>query len=100
MVPNELRRLRHRLVDRIADYRDGVAARPVMAQAAPGDLGAQHPAAPMAPGRSGCRSLRRHHGDACRGGGCSRSHDTAATATTSSTRENQFRGYQPRCSCR
>ena len=36
MTPEEFRRLGHELIDRIADYREGVAQRPVMAQVAPG----------------------------------------------------------------
>jgi aromatic-L-amino-acid decarboxylase len=46
MTPDEFRRLGHQIIDFIADYRGGVAARPVMAPVAPGDVRAQLPASP------------------------------------------------------
>lgn len=46
MTPEEFRRLGHQLIDWIADYRAHVAERPVMAQAKPGEVRAQLPAAP------------------------------------------------------
>ena len=46
MTPEEFRRYGHRLVDWIADYRERVTTRPVMAQVAPGDVKKQLPAAP------------------------------------------------------
>ena len=46
MTPEEFRRYGHRLVDWIADYRQQVGTRPVMAQVAPGDVKKQLPAAP------------------------------------------------------
>jgi aromatic-L-amino-acid decarboxylase len=50
MTPEEFRKQGHRLVDWVADYRAGVAARPVMAQVQPGDLKAALPkSAPLEP---------------------------------------------------
>ena len=50
MTPEEFRRIGHQLIDRVADYRAGVAAQPVMAQVAPGAVRAALPkAAPAAP---------------------------------------------------
>ncbi len=46
MTPDEFRRFGHRVVDFIADYRAGVAARPVMSPVEPGALKAQLPKAP------------------------------------------------------
>ena len=46
MTPAEFRAAGHRLIDWIADYRQGVAARPVMAQTQPGAIKAQLPATP------------------------------------------------------
>ncbi len=46
MTPEEFRRQGHRIVDLIADYRATVAARPVRAQTAPGEIAAQLPASP------------------------------------------------------
>lgn len=38
MTPEEFRTYGHQLIDRIADYRAGIAERPVMAQVSPGEL--------------------------------------------------------------
>ncbi|HTU94055.1 MAG TPA: aminotransferase class V-fold PLP-dependent enzyme [Gemmataceae bacterium] len=46
MTPEEFRRFGHQLIDWIADYRAGIANRPVMAQTAPGEIKGQFPAAP------------------------------------------------------
>jgi aromatic-L-amino-acid decarboxylase len=46
MTPEEFRALGHRLIDWIADYRTGIADRPVMARTAPGEVKARLPAAP------------------------------------------------------
>ena len=46
MTPEEFRRFGHRVVDFIADYRAGIAARPVMSAVEPGALKAQLPSAP------------------------------------------------------
>jgi len=46
MTPDEFRRYGHELIDWIADYREGVAARPVMSRTAPGDVKAQLPKTP------------------------------------------------------
>jgi aromatic-L-amino-acid decarboxylase len=46
MTPEEFRRYGHQLIDWIADYRSGIAARPVMAQTTPGEIKAALPAAP------------------------------------------------------
>jgi aromatic-L-amino-acid decarboxylase len=46
MTPEEFRRFGHQLIDWIADYRSGLAERPVMAQTAPGDVKGQLPASP------------------------------------------------------
>ena len=46
MNPEEFRRRGHQIVDLIADYRAGVADRPVMAQTAPGEVKAQLPVHP------------------------------------------------------
>jgi len=46
MTADEFRAAGHRLVDWIADYRDGVASRPVMAETQPGDIKAQLPSSP------------------------------------------------------
>ncbi len=44
MTPEEFRRLGHRLIDWIADYREGIARRPVMARVAPGEIRSRLPA--------------------------------------------------------
>ena len=46
MNPEEFRRLGHQIIDRIADYRAGVAQYPVMARTAPGEIKAALPAEP------------------------------------------------------
>jgi aromatic-L-amino-acid/L-tryptophan decarboxylase len=46
MTPDEFRKRGHELIDWIADYRKRVAARPVMAQTAPGEIRARIPSAP------------------------------------------------------
>jgi aromatic-L-amino-acid decarboxylase len=46
MTPEEFRALGHRVIDWIADYRAGMADRPVMARTAPGEIKGQLPAAP------------------------------------------------------
>ncbi len=46
VTPDEFRTRGHQLIDWIADYRAGVAARPVMARTAPGEIKAALPAAP------------------------------------------------------
>ena len=50
MTPDEFRRLGHALVEWIAEYREGLDARPVQAQVAPGEVRARLPAAPPARG--------------------------------------------------
>ncbi|HEY7288239.1 MAG TPA: pyridoxal-dependent decarboxylase [Vicinamibacterales bacterium] len=44
MTPEEFRTAGHRIVDWIADYRAGIASRPVLAQSEPGSVKAQLPA--------------------------------------------------------
>jgi aromatic-L-amino-acid/L-tryptophan decarboxylase len=46
MTPEEFRAYGHQLIDFIADYRTGIAERPVMAASKPGDIRAQLPKAP------------------------------------------------------
>lgn len=46
MTPEEFRRIGHRVVDWIADYRAGLGQRPVMSRSAPGDVRRALPAAP------------------------------------------------------
>lgn len=52
MTPDEFRKFGHHLIDWIADFRAGIAERPVMSQVAPGEIKAQLPAdAPQQPER-------------------------------------------------
>jgi aromatic-L-amino-acid decarboxylase len=46
MTPEEFRAIGHRLIDWVADFRSGIAQRPVMAQVTPGAVKAQLPATP------------------------------------------------------
>ena len=46
MTPEEFRRLGYQIIDRMADYRAGIAQRPVMARTAPGEVKAALPAEP------------------------------------------------------
>ena len=46
MTPEEFRRFGHQLIDWIADYRIGIAERPVMAQTVPGEIKDQLPVSP------------------------------------------------------
>ncbi|HUM04894.1 MAG TPA: pyridoxal-dependent decarboxylase, partial [Terriglobales bacterium] len=46
MTPEEFRKIGHQIVDRIADYRAGVAQYPVMSHTAPGAIKAALPAEP------------------------------------------------------
>jgi aromatic-L-amino-acid/L-tryptophan decarboxylase len=46
MTPDEFRAFGHRLIDWIADYRAGLADRPVLARTAPGEVKAQLPTSP------------------------------------------------------
>jgi aromatic-L-amino-acid decarboxylase len=46
MTPEEFRKQGHRLIDWIADYRAGIAKRPVMAQVKPGEIRARLPKSP------------------------------------------------------
>jgi aromatic-L-amino-acid/L-tryptophan decarboxylase len=46
MTPEEFRKFGHQLIDRIADYRAGIAARPVMPKVKPGALRAALPQSP------------------------------------------------------
>jgi aromatic-L-amino-acid/L-tryptophan decarboxylase len=48
MTPEEFRRIGHQIVDWIADYRAGVARRPVMSRAEPGTVREQLPGSPPA----------------------------------------------------
>ncbi|MEX2479779.1 MAG: pyridoxal-dependent decarboxylase [Gammaproteobacteria bacterium] len=45
LSPDEFRQAGHAIIDWLADYQAGIAARPVMAQVAPGDIRARLPAA-------------------------------------------------------
>ena len=46
MTTDEFRRYGHQLIDWIADYRERVGERPVMARTAPGDIRRQLPSSP------------------------------------------------------
>jgi len=46
MTPEEFRKFGHRLIDWIADYREGIGDLPVMSQVAPGEIKTQLPADP------------------------------------------------------
>jgi len=46
MTPEDFRRYGHRLIDWLADYREGIERRPVMAQVKPGDIKKQLPTTP------------------------------------------------------
>jgi aromatic-L-amino-acid decarboxylase len=46
MTTEEFRAIGHRVIDWVADYRAGIAERPVMAQSAPGEVMRQLPASP------------------------------------------------------
>jgi aromatic-L-amino-acid decarboxylase len=46
MTPEEFRRFGHQLIDWIADYREGIAERPVMARTVPGEVKGRLPTAP------------------------------------------------------
>ena len=46
MTPEEFRRYGHQIVDRIADYRATIEARPVASPAEPGAIRAQLPRSP------------------------------------------------------
>jgi aromatic-L-amino-acid decarboxylase len=46
VTPEEFRRYGHQVIDWIADYRAGIAARPVMARTAPGEIRARLPVSP------------------------------------------------------
>jgi aromatic-L-amino-acid decarboxylase len=46
LTDDEFRALGHRMVDWVADYRAGLAARPVMSRVAPGEIRARFPPAP------------------------------------------------------
>jgi aromatic-L-amino-acid/L-tryptophan decarboxylase len=50
MDAEEFRRFGHQLVDWVADYREGLAGRPVMSQVQPGEVRAAFPAQPPAQG--------------------------------------------------
>jgi aromatic-L-amino-acid/L-tryptophan decarboxylase len=52
MTPEEFRRIGHRVVDWIADYRATLSQRPVLSRAAPGDVRNRLPASPPEAGES------------------------------------------------
>jgi aromatic-L-amino-acid decarboxylase len=52
MTPEEFRRIGHRVIDWIADYRANLGQRPVLSQSAPGDVRSRLPAAPPEAGES------------------------------------------------
>ena len=45
MDAKEFRRFGYQLIDRVADYREGLARRPVMSQVQPGEIRAAFPCA-------------------------------------------------------
>jgi aromatic-L-amino-acid decarboxylase len=52
MTPEEFRRIGHRVIDWIADYRANLGERPVLSRNAPGDVGSRLPASPPEAGES------------------------------------------------
>jgi aromatic-L-amino-acid decarboxylase len=52
MTPEEFRRIGHRVIDWIADYRANLGERPVLSRNAPGDVRSRLPAAPPEAGES------------------------------------------------
>jgi aromatic-L-amino-acid decarboxylase len=52
MTPEEFRRIGHRVIDWIADYRATLGERPVLSRNAPGDVGSRLPASPPEAGES------------------------------------------------
>jgi aromatic-L-amino-acid decarboxylase len=52
MTPEEFRRIGHRVIDWIADYRANLGQRPVLSQSAPGDVRSRLPASPPEAGES------------------------------------------------
>ncbi len=58
MTPEEFREFGHRIVDWVADYRAGVATRPVLAPVAPGELRAKLPASAPEEGEDFAAVLR------------------------------------------
>ncbi|HEY7725967.1 MAG TPA: pyridoxal-dependent decarboxylase [Anaeromyxobacteraceae bacterium] len=57
MDASEFRRLGHRLVDLVAEYREGLEERPVMSQVAPGAIRARFPAEPPRRGGGAAAAL-------------------------------------------
>jgi len=57
MDADEFRRLGHQLIDWIAGYREGLEARPVMSQVAPGEIAARFPAEPPSQGGGAAGAL-------------------------------------------
>ena len=56
MSPEDFRRYGHELIDWLADYRAGLADRPVMAGTRPGEIRAALPAAPPIGRKTSTRS--------------------------------------------
>lgn len=52
MTPEEFRRIGHRVIDWIADYRTNLGERPVLSRNAPGDVSSRLPASPPEAGES------------------------------------------------